>query len=147
MIRIFWDTNGSPNLSQTTRFCNHQRKKKRELAELWTLLSWLTTEKIERKRKKDKYEDLAWELKKLWNMKVTIIPIVFSIHQNIGTGTGGLGKAMTRGDHPNYSIIKIGQNTQESPEDLSRLAVTNTNSSEKRNHRPSLVWKTQKEEQ
>ena len=26
--------------------------------------------------KKDKYHDLARELKKLWNMKVTIIPIV-----------------------------------------------------------------------
>ena len=26
--------------------------------------------------KKDKYLDLAWELKKLWNMKVTIISIV-----------------------------------------------------------------------
>ena len=44
-------------------------------------------------------------------------------HQRIGTGTGGLGKKRTSGDHPNYSIVEIGQNTEEGPEDLRRLAV------------------------
>ena len=39
----FWDKNGSPNLSQTIEPYNYQQKK-RELAELWTLLSRLTTE-------------------------------------------------------------------------------------------------------
>ena len=28
------------------------------------------------------------------------------------------------GDHPNYSIIEGGQNTEKSPRDLRRLAVT-----------------------
>ena len=32
--------------------------------------------KLKESEKKVKYLDLAWELKKLWNMKVTIIPIV-----------------------------------------------------------------------
>ena len=32
--------------------------------------------KLKEYQKKDKYLDLARELKKLWNMKVTIIPIV-----------------------------------------------------------------------
>ena len=32
--------------------------------------------KLKETEKKDKYLDLVWELKKLWNMKVTIIPIV-----------------------------------------------------------------------
>ena len=32
--------------------------------------------KLKERGKKDKYLDLARELKKLWNMKVTIIPIV-----------------------------------------------------------------------
>ena len=31
--------------------------------------------KLKESEKKDKYLDLARELKKLWNMKVTIIPI------------------------------------------------------------------------
>ena len=39
-------------------------------------------------------------------------------HQNIGTGTGGLGNKKTFRDHPNYSIIEIGQNTKKSPGDL-----------------------------
>ena len=34
--------------------------------------------KLKECEKKDKYFDLARELKKLWNMKVTIVPIVIS---------------------------------------------------------------------
>ena len=45
-------------------------------------------------------------------------------HQRIGTRTGGLGNKKTNGDHPNYSIIEIGQNTEKSPGDLRRVAVT-----------------------
>ena len=45
-------------------------------------------------------------------------------HQRIGTGTGGLGNKRTSKNRPNYSIIKIGQNTEEIPGDLRRLVVT-----------------------
>ena len=41
--------------------------------------------------KKDKYLDLARELKKLWNMKVTIVPIVIG---TFGTITKGLLKGL-----------------------------------------------------
>ena len=44
-------------------------------------------------------------------------------HQRFGIGNGGLGNKRTRGDHPNYSIVEIDQNTMESPGDLRRLAV------------------------
>ena len=47
-------------------------------------------------------------------------------HQRFSLGTGGLGKKRISGDNPNYSIIKIGQNTGKSPRDLRRLAVTQT---------------------
>ena len=50
--------------------------------------------------------------------------------QRIGKGTGRLGNKRTNGDHPDYSIIKIGQNTEKSTGDLRRLAVT-PNTSEK----------------
>ena len=40
-------------------------------------------------------------------------------------GTGGLVSWETSGDHPNYSIIEIGQNTEKSPGDL-RFAVVQT---------------------
>ena len=42
--------------------------------------------KLKERKKKDKYPDLARELKKLWNMKVTIIPIVIGA---LGTVTRG----------------------------------------------------------
>ena len=48
------------------------------------------------------------------------------VQSPIGTRTGGLGNKRTSRDHPNYSIIEIGQNTEKSPGDLKRLAVTQT---------------------
>ena len=47
--------------------------------------------KLKECEKKDKYLDLARELKKLWNMQVTIIPIVISA---FGIVTKGLLKGM-----------------------------------------------------
>ena len=38
----------------------------------------------------------------------------------------GFGNKKTSEDHPNYGIIKIGQNTEEGPGDLRRFAVTHT---------------------
>ena len=46
--------------------------------------------------------------------------------QRIGKGTGRLRNQRTNGDHPVYSVIKIGQNTEKCPGDLRRLAVTQT---------------------
>ena len=46
--------------------------------------------------------------------------------QRIGKGTGRLRNERTGENHPDYSIIKIGQNTEKSPGDLRRLAVTQT---------------------
>ena len=40
-------------------------------------------------------------------------------------GIGRLGNKRKSGDHPNYYIIKNGQNTK-SPGDLGKLAVTQT---------------------
>ena len=45
-------------------------------------------------------------------------------HQGLIKGAGGLGNKRTNGDHPNYCIIEINQNTEKSPGDLKRLAVT-----------------------
>ena len=47
--------------------------------------------KLKECEKRDKYLDLARELKKLWNMKVTIIPIVIGA---FGTVTKGLSKGL-----------------------------------------------------
>ena len=47
--------------------------------------------KLKECEKKDKYLDLARELKKLWNMRVTIVPIVIGV---FGTVTKGLLKGL-----------------------------------------------------
>ena len=62
-------------------------------------------------------------------------------HQRIGTRTGGLGNKRKSGDHPNYSIIEIGQITEKSPEDLRKLEVTQISMI---SHRWRPVWKTRK---
>ena len=46
---------------------------------------------LKESEKKDKYLDLARELKKLWNIKVTIVPIVIGV---VGTVTKGLLKGL-----------------------------------------------------
>ena len=63
--------------------------------------------------------------------------------QKIGKRTGKLGNKRTSRDHPDYSVIKIRQNTEKSPGGLRRLAVTQT---PVRNHQLTLVWKTLKRE-
>ena len=80
--------------------------------------------------KKDKYLDLARELKKTMEHEgdnYTICDWCFW-HSNsrIIKGTGGLGIWRTSGDHLNDSIIESDQNTEKSPGDLRRLAVTQT---------------------
>ena len=78
--------------------------------------------------KRSKYFDLAKELKQRWNMKVTVFPNLIGA---IGTVTkalvmGRFGYRKTSRHHPNYSIINVGHNTEKSPGDLKRLAVTQT---------------------
>ena len=67
---------------------------------------------ILKSEERDKYVDLAWEQKKIWSMKVTVIPIIFGalgmILQRSGKGTGSRRNQRTRRDHPDNSFIKIG---------------------------------------
>ena len=78
--------------------------------------------KLKEYERKDKYLDLARELKKLWSMKVTIIPIAICAPMILKC-TGGLGNDRPSGDHPNYCIIEIGQNNKKSPRDLLSLKL------------------------
>ena len=57
---------------------------------------------------------------------MTIIPIVIGAFGTVIKRTGGLGSWQTSGDHPNYSIIKNGQNTEKNPGDLRRRVITQT---------------------
>ena len=86
-----WHTHGSPNLSQKTRPYNNQQKKS-----TWKIVDFAVPAdhsiKLKECEKNDMYFDIARELeKKLWNMKVTIKPIVIGA---FGTVTEGLLKGL-----------------------------------------------------
>ena len=73
--------------------------------------------KLKENEKKYKYLGLARELKKLRNVKVTIIPIVIGAFGTVTKGLfKGLGNKRTSGDHPNYYIIENVLNNEKRPE-------------------------------
>ena len=61
--------------------------------------------KLKESEKKDKYIELAWELKKLWNMECDDYTDCNRCsrysHQNINKDTGGHGNNRRSGDHQN----------------------------------------------
>ena len=95
--------------------------------------------------KKDKYLDITKETVEHERDNYTIIIIIGAL----GTGTKGLikgnrglGNNRTNGDHLNYCIIEIDQNTEKSPGDSRRLAVTQT---PVKDHKLTLMCKFLKE--
>ena len=59
------------------------------------------------------------------NMKVKVILIEIG---TLGTvkGTGGFGNKRVCEDHPNYSIVEIGQDAEKNTGDWKRLSVNQT---------------------
>ena len=97
--------------------------------------------KLKLKESKKRYVDLSREMEEdikhqgddntNWNR------CVLYSHLSIGTGTGRLENRKS-GDYQDYSIIKIGQNTEKSPGDLGNLAGTQITV---RNNQRTLMWK------
>ena len=82
-----------------------------------------------KKKRNDKYLDLARELKKkLRNMGVTLILIIIGALGTVPKGLEkrlrGIGNQRKNQYHPDYSIAEIGQNTEKCPGNLRKLAVT-----------------------
>ena len=129
-----WQTNGSPNPGQKTRLNNNQQKKRIcKIVDFAVPLDHRIN--LKESEKKDKYLDLAKELNKLWNLKVTIVPIVIGA---FGTITKGLLKSLEDLEvggrvetiQMTDSIAENGQNPETSPV---------------KNHLLTLTWKTLKE--
>ena len=141
-----WYSHGSPNLDQTTRPYNNQQKKKRICKIVNFTVPAHHRIKLKECEKKDKYLDLARELKKLRNMRVTIVLIVIGVFGTVTKGLlqgledlevgGGVETIQTT------AFFLNGQNTEKSPGDLRRLVVTQT---PLKNHQLTLMWKTLKE--
>ena len=83
---------------------------------------------LKESEKKDKYLDLARELKKLWNMKVTVIPFVVGAFGIVTKGQEqGLEDMEIRGRGETIQTTALlRQNTKKSTGDLKRLDVTQT---------------------
>ena len=87
----FLDTNGYPNLGQTTSPSDRKKRKKKKenVSNSGLCRTSRPPSKIKRKLR-DKYQDLAREIKILWNMKVTVIPILIGAF-------GAIPKGLTKG--------------------------------------------------
>ena len=94
---------------------------------------------LKENEKKAKYLDLARELKNLEHKDdgdTNCNWRTWYSHKRIDTETGVFGNKRTSGDHRKYNIVEITQNTEKSPGDLRRLAVTQT---PMENHQLTLV--------
>ena len=84
--------------------------------------------KLKECEKKDKYLDLARELKKAMEHESDEFTncdwCFWHSNKRIIKGCGGFGSWRTSGDHPNDSNTEDSQNTEKSPRNLRRLAVT-----------------------
>ena len=70
--------------------------------------------------------NLSRKLRRLWNMMVMVIPIGIGVIGMVPKGSerGLEGLESSGSDHSDDSIIENAQNVEESPTDLSRLAVS-----------------------
>ena len=86
LLRVLWHTHESPNHSQKTRPYNNTKKRICKIVGFAVPADHRI--KLKECEKKDKYLDLARELKKqqLWNMKVTIISIVIGAFGSVTKG-------------------------------------------------------------
>ena len=77
-----WHTHGLPNLGQKTRPYNNQQKKR-----ICKIVDCAVPAdhriKLKECEKNNKYLDLTREWKKLWNMRVTIVPIVIGAFSTV----------------------------------------------------------------
>ena len=131
----FLDTNGLPNLGQTTRTSDSKKtknKQKKTKQRAWRNVNFAIpvdhNVKLKISENRTKNLDIAMELKKTmehesdgdtncnWCTRYS--------HQRICNGTRRIGNKNMSGDHRSDNTLKISQNI--SPEDLRRLAVTQT---------------------
>ena len=140
-------TNGSPNPGQETRLNNNQQQKKRTCKIVDFAVPADHRMKQKECEKRDKYLDLARELKKLWNMQETITPIVIGA---LGTVTKGLlkgledlevgGRVETIQTTALLRTARILRRVLETWGDLLSLTPV-------KNHRLTLMWKALMSEQ
>ena len=110
----------------------------------YLILAWrqdleIISQKRPQNEKRDKYLDLARELKTAMDNEndggTNCNWWACNVLQRLGRGTEN---TRTSRDHLKYSIVKISLNTEKSPGYLKRLAVTQT---PEKDHLLKMVWK------
>ena len=98
--------------------------------------------KLKESEQRDQSQDLARGLEEHESDSDTNCNwCAWNSQQKFDTGTGGLVNKGTNWDHLNYNIVEVDQNTEKSPEYLTKLDVIQTPVN---NHPLKLVWKTLK---
>ena len=126
--KILWDFQMQPDQLISTKrqdlLIVNKKQKEKEPAELWTSVRSDHRVKLKESEMKDKSLDLAWGLKKIWNMNVPVIPIAIDALSTVTRGIVlGLKDLEIRGRVETIKTTALLLSTR-SPEDLRRLAVT-----------------------
>ena len=99
--------------------------------------------KLKESKKRDQYQDLAREVKKTLEYEIdgdtNCNLFARYSHKRIIKGIGGIGTTRTSGDHQNYNITKIGENSEKGLR--RRLAISLT---PEEDHQLTLLLKTPK---
>ena len=81
----WWDFKVQTDV-QTTRPCHNQQQKTKTFRIVDFAIPAEHRVKLKESKKKDKYLDVDWELKKPWNMKVMVIPTVIDALDTVTKG-------------------------------------------------------------
>ena len=147
--KLLWDFNIQTDHPISTRrpdliIINNNKKKKKREERTCKIVDFAVPAdhriKLKECEKRDKYLDLARELKKTMEHAcgnyINCNWSVWNSNKRIAKGTRGPGSWRTSGDHPKDSTVENGQNTKKSPGNLRRLGVTQT---AVKNHRLTLM--------
>ena len=113
----------------------YRRLELRRCLEETIILGWITNSTLIQKaplqkRKRCKYLDLARELKELWNIKVTVIPMIIgapeTVPKNLVRGMEELEIGGCAETTNTTASLRSAGNIEKSPRNLRRLAVTQT---------------------
>ena len=137
-LKLLWDfviQNGSINLGQTTRPSDNQQQQQQQQQKIEMRISQIVNFAVP--------EDCWVKLKESEKVPGPCLgtgkTVGYDIdgatncywcarynHHRIGAWTRGIGNKRSNWDHQNYGIVEIDQNTEKSPGDLRKLAVTQT---------------------
>ena len=109
--------NRRTNRIQTTALFRSARILKRVLETLGDLLS------LSHQRKTIWCEKVARGIIMIMTVLLIVVYALGTVPKRLKKKTGGISQYWKNGDHPDYNIDEIGQNTEKSPGDLRRLSV------------------------